>query len=151
MCPNLDQAIQLANSARDLAISQADYLTFMQASAWLGQAYVGKGRLDEAITILEHSRDGTSSDGKPLFQNPTSFRAAMSEPFPRFVLLASIATAYKAGQRADDALKIWEDLYEAARTSGFTLFTAGAAQEDGWTLPSEKRFRKSDFLLLNRG
>ena len=138
-----DQAIQLANSARDLAISQADYLTFMQASAWLGQAYVGKGRLDDAITILEHSRDGTSSDGQPLFQNPTSFRAAMSEPFPRFVLLAAIATAYKAGQRADDALKIWEDLYEAARTSGFTLFTAGAAQEIADNYRARKDFAKA--------
>jgi CHAT domain-containing protein/uncharacterized protein HemY len=139
----LDQAIQLANSARELAIKQEDYLTFMQASAWLGQEYVGKGRVDEGITILERSRDGVSADGKPLFQKPPSYRAAMSEPFPRFLLLGSIAAAYKAGQRADDALKAWEELYEAARTSGFTLFTAGAAQEIADYYQATKDFAKA--------
>jgi CHAT domain-containing protein len=124
-----DQAIQLANSARDLAIKQEDYLVFMLASAFLGPAYVGKGRVDDGIVMLERSRDGVSADGKPLFQRPASYRAAMSEPFPRSVFLGSIAMAYKAGQRADDALKAWGELYKVARTGGFTLFTAGAARE----------------------
>jgi len=138
-----DQAIQLANSARELAIKQEDYLTFMQASAWLGQAYVGKGQVDDGITILERSRDGVSADGKPLFKNPAAYRAGMAEPFPRFVLLGAIAAAYKAGQRADDALKAWEELYEAARTAGFTLFTAGAAQEIAGNFQAKKDFAKA--------
>ena len=138
-----DQAIQLANSARELAIKQEDYLTFMRASVWLGQAYVGKGRLDDGIAILERSRDGVSEDGKSLFKKPASYRASMSEPLLRFVLLGSIAAAYKAGQRADDALKAWEELYEAARTASFTLFTAGAAQEIADCYQAKKDFAKA--------
>src|ERR1035437_2698734 len=64
---NLDQAITLVRSARDLAIKYEDYLTFMQASSSLGQALVQKGQLNEGIAVLERSRVGNSEEGKPLF------------------------------------------------------------------------------------
>jgi CHAT domain-containing protein len=123
----LDQAIQLASSARELAIRHENYLVFMQASTSLAHGYVQKGRLNESISLLERSRDGLSEDGKPLFQHPATYRAAMSLPYPRIVFLEAMALAYKAGQRPDEALKIWQELYEVAKTAGFTLAAAEAA------------------------
>jgi CHAT domain-containing protein len=138
-----NQAIQLANSARELATKRQDYLTFIRASAWLGNLYVGKGRVDDGIAILERSRDGLSADRKPLFQRPTSYRAAMSEPFPKFVFLKSLAGAYQAGHRPKDALRAWEELYNAATTADFTLFTAGAAQGIAECYQAKKDFTKA--------
>ncbi len=122
----LDQAIQLASSARELAIKHDDYLIFMLASTSLAQGYVQKGRLNESILLLERSRDGLSEDGAPLFQRPASFRAAMSLPCPRITFLEAMAMAYQAGQRPDEALTSWLGLYEVAKTTGFTLAAAVA-------------------------
>jgi len=123
----LDDAIQLASSARELAIKEENYLVFMQASESLGQAYVSKKQLSQAISLLEHSREGKSETGEPLFEHPDSYRAAVSLPYPRIVFLEAIALAYQAGQRADEALKTWQELYDVAQAAGFTLAAAGAA------------------------
>jgi len=125
----LDEAMQLATSARDLAIQRQNYLVFSLASGWLGQALVQKGQLDAGIKLLEQSRDGVSADGRPLFSNTPSYRAAMALPFPRITMLAAIAGAYKAGQRSDDELKTYQELYDAAKAAGFTLAAAGASAE----------------------
>jgi CHAT domain-containing protein len=124
---NLDQAITLVRLARELAIKSQDYLTFMQASTSLGQALVHKGQSSEGIAILERSRVGVSEDGKPLFQRPAAYRAAMSQPYPRVAFLEAMAIAYQTGQRADDALKSWQELYDVAKAAGFTLGAAVAA------------------------
>jgi tetratricopeptide (TPR) repeat protein len=99
----LDQPIQLTSSARELAIKHENYIVFMQASESLGQAYVRKGELTQALALLEHSRDGVSEEGKSLFQYPASYRAAMSLPYLKIVFLEALAQAYQAGQRTDDA------------------------------------------------
>jgi CHAT domain-containing protein len=124
---NLDQSITLVRSARDLAIKYEDYLTFMQASTSLGQALVQKGQLNKGTAILERSRVGDSEEGKPLFQHPAAFQAAMSLPYPRVVFLEAVAMAYQTGQRPDDALKSWQELYDVAQSAGFTLAAAEAA------------------------
>lgn len=125
----LDGAMQLATSARELAIQKQNYLVFSLASGWLGQALVRKGHLDAGIKLLELSRDGVSEDGKPLFSNMPSYRAAMALPFPRITILAAIGDAYKAGQRVDDELKTYQELYDSAKAAGFTLAAAGASAE----------------------
>jgi CHAT domain-containing protein len=124
---NLDQAITLVRSARDLAIKYEDYLTFMQASTSLGQALVQKGKLNEGIAVLERSRVGNSEEGNPLFQRPAAFQAAMSLPYPRVAFLEAMAMAYQTSQRPDDALKSWQELYDVAQSAGFTLAAAEAA------------------------
>ncbi|MBZ5521329.1 MAG: CHAT domain-containing protein [Acidobacteriia bacterium] len=123
----LDQAIQLAASAHDLAIKYEDYLTFMQASTVLAQGYVRKGKMNDGIALLEHSRDGISEDGKPLFAQPASYRAASALPYPKIAFLEAMAMAYQAGQRPDDAIKTWSELYELSKTTGFTLAAAESA------------------------
>jgi len=123
----LDQAIQLASSAREFAIRHNNYGVFMQASTSLAQGYAQKGMLNESIAILERSRDGLSEDGKPLFQRPASYRAAMSLPYSKITFLESMAMAYQAGQRHDEALKSWQELYEVAKTAGVNFAAAEAA------------------------
>lgn len=124
-----DEAIRLATSARELAIQKQNYLVFSLASGWLGQALVRKGQLDAGIKLLVQSRDGISEDGKPLFSNMPSYHAAMALPFPRITMLAAIGDAYKAGQRVDDELKTYQELYDSAKAAGFTLAAAGASAE----------------------
>jgi CHAT domain-containing protein len=140
---NLDQAITLVRSARDLAIKYEDYLTFMQASTSLGQALVQKGKLSEGIGVLEHSRGGNSEDGKPLFQRPAAYEAAMSLPYPRVVFLEALAMAYQTGQRPDDALKSWQELYDLAHSAGFTLAAAEAASKMAAIYSSKKEPAKA--------
>jgi CHAT domain-containing protein/tetratricopeptide (TPR) repeat protein len=122
-----DEAIQLANSARELAVKQENYLVFMQASESLGQAFVAKGDLTKAITLLEHSREGVSENGKPLFQRPDSYRAAMGLPYPKIVFLEAIALAYQKGQRTEEALKSWQQLHDTANSVSFFLAAAEAS------------------------
>lgn len=124
--PNLDKALEIATSARNLAIQKENYLVFVQASTSLGQMYVRKGQVTKGIDILERTQNGASDNGEPLFKRPASYRAAVALPFLRVVLLEAVATAYQTGQRSDEALKTWQQLYDAARTSGFTLAAAEA-------------------------
>jgi len=123
----LDQAIQLASSARELAIRHNNYLVFIQASTSLAQGYAQKGMLNESIALLERSRDGLSEDGKPLFQRPASYRAALSLLYLKIIFLEAMALAYQAGQRPDEALKSWQELYEVAKTADVNLAAADAA------------------------
>ena len=150
---NLDQAITLVRSARDLAIKDEDYLTFMQASTSLGQALAQKGQLSEGIAVLERSRVGNSEDGKPLFQRPAAFQAAMSLPYPRVAFLEAMAMAYQTGQRPDDALKSWQELYDVAQGAGFTLAAAEAAFKMAGIYSSKKEPVKaiSYYSLAEKG
>jgi len=124
-----EEAIQLAVSARELAVKYDDYLTFLQASTWLGQTYVQQGQSAQGIAILENTRNGVSEQGQPLFNNAGGYQAAMSLPLPRLLLLGAIAQAYSASLRPDDAFKTWQDVYQMAKASGFTLAEAGAIHE----------------------
>jgi tetratricopeptide (TPR) repeat protein len=150
---NLDQAITLVRSARDLAIKYDDYLTFMQASTSLGQALVQKGQLNEGIAVLERSRVGNSEEGKPLFERPAAFQAAMSLPYPRVAFLEAMAMAYQTGQRPDDALKSWQELYDVAQSAGFTLAAAEAAFKMAGIYSSKKEPVKaiSYYSLAEKG
>lgn len=150
---NIDQAITLVRSARDLAIKYEDYLTFMQASSSLGQALVQKGQLNEGIAVLERSRVGNSEEGKPLFQRPAAFQAAMSLPYPRVAFLEAMAMAYQTGQRPDDALKSWQELYDVAQSAGFTLAAAEAAFKMAGIYSSKKEPLKaiSYYSLAEKG
>jgi CHAT domain-containing protein/Tfp pilus assembly protein PilF len=150
---NLDQAITLVRSARDLAIKYEDYLTFMQASTSLGQALVQKGQLNEGIGLLERSRVGNSEEGKALFQYPAAYQAAMSLPYPRVAFLEAMATAYQTGQRPDEALKSWQELYDVAQSAGFTLAAAEAAFKIAGIYSSKKEPVKaiSYYSLAEKG
>jgi CHAT domain-containing protein len=122
-----DEALQLAISARDLAVKQENYLVFMQASESLGQAYAAKGEVAKAIAVLEHARDGVSDTGAPLFQHPEAYRAGMALPYPKIVFLEALAIAYHTGQRLDDALKTCQELYDTASAANFPLAAGEAA------------------------
>jgi tetratricopeptide (TPR) repeat protein len=139
----IDQAIQLASLARDLAIKYEDYMSFMQASMSLGRAYVQKGRLADGIAIMERSRDGLSEDGKSLFPRPASYRAAMSLPYLRIAFLEAMALAYQAGRRPDDGIKSWTELYEIAKTAKFNMAAAEAAHGIADLYQTKKAFAKS--------
>lgn len=135
-----DEAVQLVNSAREMAIQHEDYLTFLLASAALGRAYVEKGKLSEGTTLLENSRNGTDEQGKALFKNPISYKAGIALPYAQITVLEAIALAYQAGHRPDDALKSWTELYETATKAAFTLAAAEAAHSIGDIYQSKKDF-----------
>jgi len=123
-----DKAIEFATSARDLAVKNEDYLTFIQASEFLGLAYVHTGRADEGIRTLELARKGLSEQSKPLFQSPDGYSRAASRPYLKVVFLEALGLAYEATNRPDDALKSWQDLYDTAVTSSSTLARAESAR-----------------------
>ena len=102
-------------------------MVFMQSSTSLAHGYAQKGKLDQAIALIERSRDGLTDQGQPLFKNPNSYRAATSLPLIKVSFLEALAFDYQAGKRPDDALKTWQALYEVAKSARFTLATAEAA------------------------
>jgi tetratricopeptide (TPR) repeat protein len=112
---NLDQALQLARSARELAVQYEDYLTFMQSSTMLSYGFVYKGKAGDGIVLLEHSRDGLTEDGKPLFPRTAPFKAAMALPYPRIAFLEAMARAYHSANRTADAAAAWNELYQVAK------------------------------------
>ena len=140
---NLDKAIEIAISARDLAIQKENYTVFIQASTSLGEAYVRKGQVTSAIQILERAQGGKSDRGEPLFKRPASYQATAALPFLRLVILEALAAAYQAGQRSDEALKTWQQLYELGRSAGFTLGAAEAAQAVADLYSAKKEYEKA--------
>ena len=144
-----DKTIEFATSARDLAVKNEDYLTFIQASEFLGLAYVHTGRADEGIRTLELARKGVSAQSKPLFQSPDGYSRAASRPYLNVVFLEALGLAYEAANRPDDALKSWHDLYDSAATSSFTLARAESARHLADLYKTKKEFTKSvDFYAL---
>jgi len=140
---NSEQAIEIATSARTLAIRKENYLVFLQASNSIGTAYVWSGRVSAGITVLEQAESGRSDDGKPLFQRQASYQAAVSLPFFRMALLESLAMAYQKGQRTDEAISTWSQLYDTAGTAGTFLFAAEAANSLADLYNSKKDYDKA--------
>lgn len=142
-----DKAIDSATSARDLAVHNEDYLTFILASEFLGLAYVHTGRTDEGIRILELSRKGVSEQSKPLFQSPDEYYRAASRPYLKITFLEALGLAYEATNRLDDALKSWQDLYDTAVSSA--LLRAESARHLADLYKAKKEFTKSiDYFAL---
>ncbi len=145
----VDKAIEFATSARDLAVKRENYLTFVQASEFLGLAYVHTGRADEGIRTLELARNGVSEQNNPLFKSPDGYLRASSRPYLKVVFLEALGLAYEAAQRPDDALKSWHDLYDATATSNSTLARAEGARHLADLYKAKKEFAKSvDYYAL---
>jgi CHAT domain-containing protein/ATP/maltotriose-dependent transcriptional regulator MalT len=145
----IDKAIEFAASARDLAIKNENYVTFVQASESLAQMYVQTGRTDEGIHSLELARNGVSEQGKSLFQSPNGYSQAASRPFLKITFLEALAMAYEAAKRPDDALKNWQDLYDTATTASVTLARAESARHLADLYKVKKEFAKSiDYYAL---
>lgn len=140
---DLDKGIETATSARNLAIRKENYLVFIQASTSLGLAYAHKGQVNTGIQLLERTQVGTSDDGKPLFERPSGYRSAVSLPFLRIIFLEALAMTYQEGQRPDDALTTWRQLYDTAATTGSQLAIAEAAQAMADLYSSSKDYDKA--------
>ncbi|MGA9414186.1 MAG: hypothetical protein WBV60_05800 [Terriglobales bacterium] len=144
-----DKAIELATSARDLAVKNENYLTFVQASQFLGLACVHTGRTDEGIRTLELARRGVSEQSKPLFQSPEGYSRAISRPYLKVVFFEALGMAYEAANRPDDALKSWQDMYDAATTSSSTLARAESSRHLADLYKTKKELAKSvDYYAL---
>ncbi len=124
-----DKAIEIGKSARDLAVKNENYLVFIMSSMFLGQGYVQTGRADEGIRMMELSRKGVSGQNKPLFQFPDGYDRTASLPYLKITFLEALARAYEAAKRPDEALKIWQDMYETATASAFALARAESAHK----------------------
>jgi tetratricopeptide (TPR) repeat protein len=145
----LDEAIELAASARDLAVKNSNYITFMQASFFLGNAYVHSSRASEGIGILERVRNGISEQGKPLFQSPEGYTKTAALPFFKISCVEALAMGYAALNRTDDALKAWQELYDTAAAAGFTVAKAESARSLGDLYRAKKEYeRAADFYEL---
>jgi tetratricopeptide (TPR) repeat protein len=145
----LDRAIELAASARDLAVKNNDYITFIQASSFLGNAYVQSNRVAEGIALLERLPSGISEDGKPLFQPPEGYTKTVALPFFKIICLEPLAMAYEAGNRTDDALRAWQELYDMAAVGGVTLAKAESARKLADLYKTKKNLTKAiDYYAL---
>jgi tetratricopeptide (TPR) repeat protein len=139
----VDKAIELAASARDLAVKNNNYITFMQASFFLGNAYVNGNRTADGIQVLERARSGISEQGKPLFQSPEGYTKTVALPFFKIAFVEALAMAYQAGNRTDDALKAWQELYDEAAVAGFTLAKAESARSLADLYRAQKEYAKA--------
>ena len=139
-----DKAIEFATSARDLAASNENYLTFIQASLFLGQASVHKGQTDKGIRTLELARKGQSEQGKPLFKSPDGYTRTASQPYLTITFLEALGIAYETANRPDDALRSWKELYDTAASASFTLARAEGARHLADLYKVKKEFSKSE-------
>lgn len=140
---NLGRAIEIATSARDLAIKKEDYLVFIQASTFIGQAYVHKGDVNLGIQVLERAQDGRSDNGAPLFQRPSTYQAAVALPFVKVIFLEALAMAYRAGKRSEEAIRAWQELYDLGTREGILLAAAEASHAMADIYQSNKEYDKA--------
>ena len=146
---NKNKAIDLGTAARDLAIKEEDYITFIQASQFLGQGFVFLGQAEKGIQLLELSRQGVSEQGKQLFQHPDQYSHAATLPYLKITYLEALGTAYDAAHKPDDALKAWQELLDAATAAGFTAARAEAAQRLADLYKGKSEVQKSiDFYSI---
>jgi CHAT domain-containing protein len=139
----IDKAMELADSARILAISNDNYVVFIQASQFLGQAYVHKGQIDKGIKILELAQKGLTEENKSAFHSPQLFAQAVSQPYLRVIFLEALSLAYEAGNRADDALSSWQRLYDSSAAAHFSLAEAESAHHLADLYRSTKKIDKA--------
>ena len=140
---NIDKAIELAASARTLAIKNENYLVFIQASQFLGQADVHTGQTDRGIRILELAQKGLSDQNEPIFRSPDRYAQAVSLPYIQTIFLEALSLAYEAAHRYDDALSSWQRLYDSAATVHFSLAEAESARHLADLYKSRKEFGKA--------
>jgi CHAT domain-containing protein len=139
----VDKAIEVALSARDLAVKNSNYVTFMQASFFLGNAYARKNRINEGIQLLECARKGVSEQGKPLFDSPEGYNREVALPLFKVSFAEALAMAYQAASRTDDALRAWQELYDTATEARFTLAKAESAHNLADLYRMKKDYAKS--------
>jgi CHAT domain-containing protein/tetratricopeptide (TPR) repeat protein len=139
----IDKAIELAVSARNLAVQNSNYITFMQASFFLANAYVHNKRIEEGIQGLERARNGVSEQGTPLFESQQGYNKAVALPYFKISFEEALAMAYQAGNRPDDALKAWQELYDTASSAGFTLAKAESARNLADLYRTKKEYAKA--------
>jgi CHAT domain-containing protein len=138
----LDKAVDLAVTARDLAVKHSNYITFMQASFFLGNAYVHSNRAEEGIQLLDHDRKGISNEGKPLFESPEGYTKTVALPYFNVAFSEALGLAYEGANRPDEALKTWQELYDTA-SSSFGLAKAESARHIADLYKGRKEFTKS--------
>ena len=138
-----DKTMELAISARELAITKENYLTFIQASLFLGQMYVRTGSKEKGLQLLELSRKGLSEEGKPLFPSPDAYNKTTSLPYFKVTFSEALGIAYESVNRLDDAIRSWRELYEVASDAGFTLARAESARHLADLYRAKKEFTKS--------
>jgi tetratricopeptide (TPR) repeat protein len=98
---------------------------------------------------MELSRKGISKQGKPLFQFPDVYSQTASLPYLKITFLEALASAYEAAKRPDDALKNWQDMYEAPAASGFAAARAESANKLANLYKDKKEITKSiEFYAL---
>ena len=137
------KALEFADSSRTLAISTENYIVFTQASQFLGQAYVHIGQIEKGIRALELAQKGLSEQDKPLFHSPQHYAQEVSLPYLRISFLEALSLAYEAGNRYDDALRSWQELYQRAAAAQFSLAKAESARHLAELYKTKKDFDKS--------
>ena len=136
------KALEFADSSRTLAISTENYIVFTQASQFLGQAYVHIGQIEKGIRALELAQKGLSEQDKPLFHSPQHYAQEVSLPYLRISFLEALSLAYEAGNRYDDALRSWQELYQRPAAAQFSLAKAESARHLAELYKTKKDFDK---------
>ena len=122
-----EDGIRWATSARDKALGSEDFNYFIQSSTALARALALKGELDKCLVILEQTRNGLKENGVPFFPHQNAYLKFVSFPVNQVALLEAFAACYSIGNRSDDALRVWLELYSVGTSSNFTLAIAEAA------------------------
>ncbi len=116
---NFDNAIQLAESSRKLAVSQNNYLIFIEATTSIARAYAQKGDLKHGLLLLESAKSGLDETGAKVFSDAASYKSAVSRPLTSAALLEALALTYQAAKQPSKALDNWRSVYEIVSASAF--------------------------------
>src|SRR5262249_15633081 len=128
---NLNQAFELARTARSLALQRENNFVLVRASVSLAQGFVLKGEPDKGVTLLEKAREGTIETENGLWEKPDFYKCALNAPGLRLILLEELALVYQAAKRPEGAAKTWLDVYQLAQLQGTTLLVAESSQALG--------------------
>jgi hypothetical protein len=127
-----DEAIRLEESSRNLAISQSNYLVFIEATTSLARGYAQRGDAKQGLLFLEEARTGLDQNGANLFQDAITYKHVMSKPLFAAQLLEALASTYQAAKQPAKAVLNWKDLYAMVSSSAIAAEAAQGAA-NGYT------------------
>lgn len=122
------EGIQELEKARDVAVSDQNYIALVSAETALGFSYVYTGDVQRGISILQSMNSGDIKVESGTQETQVEFRAVLELPYIRASLLEALGNAYETVKRTSDAIGAWSQLYSFSNGVHMIAANAEAAQ-----------------------
>jgi CHAT domain-containing protein len=122
-----DKPLPQLEEAVETAISSDSYYALSLGLTALGASYVYEGKTDQGLPILDGLLGGKLVYRGKALRNPKAFQATLQLPFIRAQVLETLGIAYGAAGKPDQALAVWTQLFDFAKSANSPLLQTEAA------------------------